>query len=97
MATLTLTWHAIMDRRTCKTCRALNGYTWVFETGKDMFDGSLRHYLGWIVWDVQRGSQAHGHEQFNCRCRISHEFDLSDVRAKVRRLAEIVRAGVAAE
>jgi len=92
MPTLTITWHAVMDDRTCSTCKALNGYTWIFEAGKDMFDGNLRHYLGWVVWDVYRGSQAHGHERFNCRCTISYEIDLEDVLAKCVYLREVAQA-----
>lgn len=90
MATLTITWHAVMDERTCSTCKALNGRTWIFETGKDQFDGTLR-VLGWVAWDMAQGSKAHGHKSYNCRCRISHKFDLEDILAKCVYLAEIVK------
>jgi len=96
MATLSITWHAQMDEHTCPTCKALNGHTWVFETGKDMFDGKLR-VLGWVAWDVEQGSKAHGHSTYSCRCFITHEFNLEDIRAKCVYLSELVKAATEKE
>jgi len=95
MPTLTITWHnhpELSKTGSCPTCKALNGYTWIFEAGKDMFDGTLQHYTGWVVWDVVRGSQAHGHERYNCNCTLSYEIDLEDVLAKCVYLRELAQA-----
>ena len=94
VASLSITWHAKMDQRTCPVCRALNGYTWVFDAGKDELGGELVHPQFGVVWSLAQGSRAHGHERYNCRCHITHEFNLSDVTAKVEKLAETVKASI---
>lgn len=91
MPTLTITWHAVIDNRTCPTCKALDGHQWVFEAGKDQFDGTLR-VLGWVAWDLAQGSKAHGHQTYNCRCWITYEIDLEDVLAKCIYLRELAQA-----
>jgi len=97
MSKLMITWHASMDDRTCPICRKLNGYTWVFETGKDVLTDALWHPEMGIVWSLAQGSNAHargylsGH-RYKCRCRITHEFDLEDVLAKCVYLKELAQS-----
>jgi hypothetical protein len=81
-----------MDDRTCPVCKALNGYQWVFETGKDVFGNDLIHPAYGIVWNTQIGSQAHGHTGANCRCHITSELDLSDLLMQVKQLHDEVIA-----
>jgi len=78
MTSITLTWHSIIDSRTCPVCKVLNGHTWTFIVGKDQFPNMLIAN-GQNVWDVHQGSKAHGHSQFNCRCHITSEIDLGDL------------------
>lgn len=89
-----------MDDKTCPVCRALNGFTWVFETGVDVMTDALWHPQFGIVWSLEQGSNAHARgylsgNLYNCRCNISHKFDLEDVLAKCVYLAEIVKSAVA--
>ena len=72
-----------MDQRTCRVCKALNGYTWTFVVGKDQFPNMLT-FNGQNVWDVHQGSRAHGHQDFNCRCHITPEIDLQSILEKVQ-------------
>jgi hypothetical protein len=97
MATLSITWHSVGDNHVCPICKELNGYTWVFETGKDVLTDSLWHPVHGQVWSLSEGSNAHGHhfQPYGCRCSISHQFDLSDIEAKCRLLAEQIQAAVA--
>lgn len=94
MASLSITWHAVEDARTCPICKALDGYTWIFEAGKEELGDTLFHPQFGVVWNLMLGSRAHGHERFNCRCHTTHEFDLSDTRAKVQQLAETVKTSI---
>ena len=94
MATISVTWHAVMDDRTCPICTALDGYTWVFVTGKDEFPNFISHPAFGVVWDVHRGSMAHGHLGANCRCNMTHETDLSDLLKKVEAFRERVVEGL---
>jgi hypothetical protein len=82
-----------MDERTCPICKALNGFQWIFETGKDMLTDSLWHPVFGQVWSLSQGSNAHGHhfQRHNCRCYITHQFDLEDVLAKCVYLREVVQ------
>ena len=82
MASITLTWHTVMDDRACPVCKALNEHTWTFVVGKDTFPNMLTAG-GQNVWDVHQGSRAHGHERFNCRCHITSEIELKDLVEKV--------------
>ena len=102
MPTLAVTWHAVMDERTCPICTALNGYTWFFDVGKDELDDSLIHSQFGVVWSLTLGSAAHSRgylttHGYNCRCNITYKIDLSDVKAKVQALTERVRAAAAVE
>lgn len=50
----------------------------------------LTHPTYGVVWNTTIGSQAHGHQRFNCRCSIIPEVDLSDVKQKI----EVIKAEV---
>jgi hypothetical protein len=89
---LKLTWHSMDDYRTCKICKALNGYEWIIESGKNVFYNTLTHPVYGDVWNVNEGSRAHGHKSDNCRCHITSEFDLSDLLRKTEKLYEAVKA-----
>lgn len=89
---LKLTWHAQIDDRTCPICQALDGYTWVIESGKNVFYNTLTHPTYGDVWNVTEGSRAHGHKGNNCRCHITPEFDLKDLVNKAQKLYETVKA-----
>jgi len=83
---IAITWNAVMDARTCPICRALNGYTWVFNVTSQPLPDELVHPTYGVVWNKSRGSQAHGHERFNCRCGIKPTIDFSDIYGKVEAL-----------
>lgn len=97
MPTTTKTWHTIGDDHVCPICRALNNYTWVFVTGKDVMTDALWHPIYGIVWSLAEGSNAHsrgylsGHDN-NCRCEIETQYYLEDVLAKSIFLKEMVDA-----
>jgi hypothetical protein len=85
MAKVTITWHAIEDERTCKICKALDGYTWVFEMGKNQFAPYFVHPVYGLVWTLELGSNAHGHhgtDRYNCRCWIEPHIYAEDILAK---------------
>jgi hypothetical protein len=90
---LKLTWHTQHDDRVCPICQAIDGYVWTIESGKDVFYNTLTHPTYGDVWNVQEGSRAHGHQNDNCRCRITPEFDLSDLVDKTQKLYNAVKAG----
>lgn len=83
MTSITVTWHAHIDARTCKVCRALDGYQWRFTVGVDKMGDGLIHPVYGVVWNTSQGSQAHGHTGINCRCNISAEIDVSSLLKKV--------------
>jgi uncharacterized protein with gpF-like domain len=95
LATVTITWHAVMDDRTCPICMALNGHTWTFVAGEDSFHNALIHPNYGVVWDVQMGSKAHGHTG-NCRCHIEPQFDLSSLLERLTRIREQLESAVVA-
>jgi len=88
MASISITWKAQMDDRTCPICKALNGHTWVFVTGKNMMTDSLTHPSHGEVWNTTQGSQAHGHTSINCRCSLDYKVDVSDIHAKLQTMME---------
>ena len=90
MPSITITWNAINDAITCPICRALHNHEWTFVT-PDPMPNELT-YNGQIVWNTAVGSQAHGHQNFNCRCSIHPRIDLSDVKAKLETLKEEIEA-----
>lgn len=85
MPSVAITWKAKMDERTCPICRVLNGYKWNFNVKQNVPDELLHPQFG-VVWDVARGSQAHGHERYNCRCTIVPEVHVDDLKAKIEQL-----------
>jgi len=95
MPSIELTWHTQMDDRVCPICKALNNYVWKFVAGKDNFPNVLQ-VNGQNVWDVHQGSRAHGHEGFNCRCHISSEIFLSDLRERFEAKRDELKANVEA-
>ena len=88
MPTQKITWHTHMDDRACKICKALNGFTWTFEAGKDIMTDALWHPVYGIVWSLSMGSNAHARgyltgNHYNCRCTLEeYQLDLEDVLAK---------------
>lgn len=82
MPTITVTWVAVDDERTCPVCKALDGYTWTFTTPEPII---FNHPTYGVVWTREQGSQAHGHHGYNCRCHIEmvNEPDISDITAWV--------------
>jgi len=102
MVALSVTWHALMDYRTCPICMAINGYTWMETIGPGVgttvstvqggFRTFLVHPTYGVVWDMQQGSKAHGHERYNCRCHVTAEVDLSDLRRRIEAIYNIVKA-----
>ena len=63
----------------CKLCKALEGYTKTFETGKDKFPEVLTHPDYGVVWNVKLDAQTHIHLNDKCRCTLKTEFDISDI------------------
>ena len=88
MAKVFIEWHSMKDDKVCPICEFLNGYIWVFQTGENMIGESLNHPQFGEVWNVNLGSKAHGHDDDNCRCSMSSDFDLSDTLYMVKELRE---------
>ena len=67
--TYRIIWHSIPDKRRCKICEGLEGYTWTFE---EAFPPFLEHPIFGVVWDMEANhSIAHefqGGLAINCRC-----------------------------
>ena len=87
MPSISITWDAILDARTCQICKALHGYAWTFTTPEPMPNELVHPEFG-VVWNTSVGSQAHGHQRFNCRCSIHPQIDMSDVKAKLEKLKD---------
>lgn len=85
MPSTSITWKAILDERTCPICRAMHGYKWTFGVKEGIPDELVHPQFG-VVWNVARGSQAHGHERYNCRCTIIPEIHVADLKQKVEQL-----------
>ena len=99
MPTITLTWHATLDNKVCPICKALDGYKWSFTTGKDLMTDSLWHPAYGQVWSLSQGSNAHGHGfgRYNCRCGVTAEIDVSDLKLKVQRIRDNLKAAAEGE
>lgn len=97
MAIITIIWHTHMDDRACKTCVALNGYIWTFDTSKgDILTDALFHPLMGIVWSMSEGSNAHARgylsgQTNNCRCYITTDINAEDILAKAIFLSEVIK------
>jgi hypothetical protein len=84
MPSVSITWHAVNDDRTCPICRAIDGYTWTFT---DTVPDSLVHPVYGEIWNVTLGSLAHEAKQFgkkygllsNCRCRTESKAEFQDL------------------
>ena len=85
MPSVSITWHAVGDDRTCPICRAVDGYKWVFE---GEVPDSLVHPVYGEIWNIVTGSLAHEHKQFgkkygllsNCRCHTEGKVeDIQDL------------------
>jgi hypothetical protein len=82
---VSITWHAIGDVRTCPICKAINGY--VFGPYEGEPPDSLIHPEYGEVWNKITGSLAHEHKQFgkkygllsNCRCHITIKPEFQDL------------------
>jgi uncharacterized protein with gpF-like domain len=85
MPSTSITWKAVLDERTCPICRAMHGYKWTF-TVKEGVPDELVHPQFGVVWNVSRGSQAHGHQRYNCRCTIIPEVNVADLKRKIDQL-----------
>lgn len=103
MPSVSIKW-GIMDDGACPICKAINGYTWTFETGKDVFPNELVHPQYGEVWNISEGSKAHEHHgtglggfPASCRCHVTPEFNLSDLLVKIKRLRDEVKAEYGAE
>ena len=100
MAIISITWHTAGDDRVCKICRAIDGYTWIFDTSKgDVLTDALFHPVYGIVWSLEQGSNAHAHgylsgQTNNCRCGIETNIDAEDILAKCTYLVETVKDAV---
>jgi hypothetical protein len=93
MTSLTITWNAINDAKTCPICRDLHGHSWVFAVSDEPMPDSLTHPQYGVVWNTTIGSQAHGHQRFNCRCSIAlTDLNMTDVRTKI----DIIKADLEA-
>jgi len=93
MPSITITWNAILDTKTCPICKALHGYTWRFETGKDVMSDELTHSQFGVVWNKSIGSQAHGHKRFKCRCHILPQIHAEDLQEKIQLLMAAIEEG----
>lgn len=87
-------WQALHDGHIiCPVCLVLDGYTWVYEAGKDVMTDALWHPVYGVVWSLSDGSSAHGyHRVYNCRCDLLEAFDLEDILAKCVFLRELVQS-----
>lgn len=110
MPSVSATWKAKNDARTCPICKAMNGYTWVF---KDVVPDSLVHPSFGEVWNTSIGSLAHEHQQTilsghkisrtmkygllsNCRCHVEPHFDLKDLLVLIKKLRDEIKGEVEA-
>jgi len=97
MPTVKITWHTQQDDRVCPICKAIDGYTWIFD--KEVPD-SLVHPAFGEIWNITTGSLAHEHQQHKgskygliskCRCHITPQFELKDLLEKVKKLRDEVK------
>ena len=65
----------------------MHGYTWHFDVKEGVPD-FLTHSTFGIVWMTGIGSNAHGHERFNCRCEIVPGVHTKDLKQKIEQLMQ---------
>lgn len=92
MTGTTITWVAIDDSKTCPICRDIDGYKWVFPISEGVPDQLVHPKYG-VVWDKNIGSQAHGHQRYNCRCHIKPGIEVKEIHEKIQRLLTITENG----
>lgn len=81
MSKLTIKWHTMLDERVCPICGPLEGETWDFETRVERFPNVLVGPGGQVVWDcIADEPRTHGAEIWNCRCKLTWNFDCSDIK-----------------
>ncbi|MCW3999111.1 MAG: hypothetical protein NWE93_02600 [Candidatus Bathyarchaeota archaeon] len=83
--TLRITWKTQDDSQVCPKCKALEGYTWIVNPG-DPYPKQLIHPLYGPVYDTRpaaEGSLVHEEDGHVCRCMLLHQYDVSDVFAKL--------------
>ena len=70
----------------------MDGYTWVFETGKHQLGETLMHPVHGSVWNTTVGSEVHerGLAKGQCRCNITYEVDLGDLVERVKQIHAVV-------
>jgi hypothetical protein len=88
MPKVTLTWQTRRDNHVCPICEALEDYSWIVETGKDVFPTELSHPAYGVVWTIALGSEAHGKHKDTCRCRINSTVSIKDLIAKATNLRD---------
>jgi hypothetical protein len=95
MPSLTITWKALIGHPTppCPICKDLHGHQWVFNVTGEPIPDSLTHPQYGVVWNTTIGSQAHGHQVYNCRCSIIPNVDVSDLKAKIQLMLNMTEEG----
>ena len=87
LTVLTLTWHTILDDRTCDICRPLNLKTWSYNTNTERFPDFLVDPKEGLVWDcVEDEPRTHGQSINDCRCGLTWTFDTSEIKNKILEL-----------
>lgn len=91
-----VTWQSIPDKRRCKICEALHGYTWIFE---DALPPVIQHPKFGVVWNVELDtSMAHEFPipSIHCRCQLIVETEIemasiSETKKEIEELSKGMR------
>ena len=78
--TVRTVWRTQKDPQVCPTCKALEGYTWVLDSG-DAYPKQLIHPVFGPVYDMRPaadGSLVKEGKSHICRCTLEHQFDVSN-------------------
>jgi hypothetical protein len=71
----------------------MHGTTWTFRD--EPMPTQLFHPLfPFPVWDVNTGSEAHGHHQGSCRCFMTHRIDIKDVVEHTKEYCDKIKAAL---
>jgi hypothetical protein len=83
--TLRITWKTQNDSQVCPKCKALEGYTWIIKVG-DPYPKQLIHPLYGPVYDMRPAAEGSLIEEEGqvCRCVLLHQYDVSNVFAKLK-------------